>query len=68
MQLAFDAKERASYRLDRGDAYPHMKSWGRAFRQSQVEREELIMATYRRRMENDASFHEKVMAALGMAP
>lgn len=68
MQIAFDAKERASYRLERGDAYPHMKSWGRAFRLSAIERDELIMATYRRKMEDDESFRETVLSALGVRP
>lgn len=66
LQIAFDAKERASYRLERGDGYPHMKSWGRAFRQSQVERDELLMSMYRRKMESDASFYGAVMSTLGV--
>lgn len=68
LQIAFDAKERAAYRLDRHDAYPHMKSWGRAFRQSAVERDELIMTMYRRKMEEDHDFRDKVLSALGMKP
>lgn len=66
LQAAFDAKERASYRLDRGDGFPHMKSWGRAFRLSQVEREEVLLSLYRRKMESDAAFFEKAMASIGL--
>jgi hypothetical protein len=65
LQIAFDVKERVGYKMERGDAYPHMKSWGRGFRQMAVERDEMILAVYRRKMENDAAFYEKVMAAFG---
>jgi hypothetical protein len=68
LQIAFDAKERASYRMERGQAYPHMKSWGHAFRQSAVERDEQIMLLYRRKMEDDQLFREKVLGVMGVTP
>lgn len=67
LQIAFDAKERAGYQMREGRAYPHMKSWGHAFRQAAVERDELIMIAYRQKMQDDQSFREKVLAALGVA-
>lgn len=66
LQIALDAKERASYDLREGRAYPHMKSWGYAFRSSVVERDHLLLMTYRQKMQEDASFREKMLAALGV--
>jgi hypothetical protein len=66
LQIAFDAKERAQYDLREGRAYPHMKSWGHAFRSSAVERDHLILMTYRQKMQEDSDFREKVLAALGV--
>jgi len=66
LQIALDAKERAAHDLHQGRAYPHMKSWGHAFRSSVVERDHLLLMTYRQKMQEDASFREKMLAALGV--
>jgi hypothetical protein len=67
-QIALDAKERATQDMHHGRAYPHMKSWGHGFRSSVVERDHLLLMTYRQKMQEDASFREKIFAALGVKP
>lgn len=66
LQIALDAKERASHDLQHGRAYPHMKSWGHAFRSSAVERDHLVLMAYRQKMQEDADFRERVLAAFGV--
>lgn len=64
LQIALDAKERAVHDLQHGLAYPHMKSWGHGFRSSVVEKDHVLLLTYRQKMQEDASFRERIFAAL----
>jgi len=66
LQIALDAKEASAREVQAGHAYPHMKSWGHAFRSMVVERDHLVLMTYRQKMQEDADFRAKVLAALGV--
>jgi hypothetical protein len=66
LQMSLDAKERANHDMRAGTPYPHMKSWGHAFRSSVVERDHQILLVYRQKMQEDSEFREKVFMALGV--
>jgi hypothetical protein len=66
LQMALDARESTNHDMANGNAYPHMKSWGRGFRTSVVELDNLILMMYRQKMREDADFRERVLAAFGV--
>lgn len=66
-QLAFDARRAARYEAAQGTGrYAHFKSWGPAFREAVIAREELSLEMLRRKMEAEEGFAEKVLTALGV--
>ncbi len=60
--IAFEVKSAArEYERNR---YDHMKSWGRGFRQSVIEREIMAERLFRSKCERDEAFVTKVFGAL----
>lgn len=67
VQMAFDARRAARYEAGQNiGRYAHFKSWGPAFRESVIAREELAIEILRRKMEVEDGFAEKVFTALGV--
>jgi hypothetical protein len=66
IQLAMDAKRDARHRLHEGE-YAHMKSWGRGFRLSVIEREQQVLRIVEHKMQRDTDFAAKIFRALGGA-
>ena len=57
LEAAIEAKSRAHY-----GEYAHMKSWGRAFRLSVIEREAMAHSLLRQKMDRDEIFAAKVIS------
>lgn len=66
IRMAFDARRGAEHSVNAGQAYPHMKSWGRAFRISAVQRDHYLMEMYQHKMSHDEMFRKAAMAAFGV--
>lgn len=67
LQLAFEIKERSESReAYHGVPYPHMKSWGRGFRNMVAEHDAYILALYKHKMRRDEAFRARVISALGL--
>lgn len=66
LQISMDARERTMSEMAHSTPYPHMKSWGRGFRMMVSDKDNRILMMYRQKMHEDASFREKVLAALGV--
>ena len=64
MQIAFDARRAARY--EQNGRYAHFKSWGPAFREAVIAREELAMQLMQRKCEAEAGFYGKVVKAFGI--
>ena len=67
LQIALDARERVHHDMAHSKPYPHMRSWGHGFRRMVAERDAAILMTYRQKMQEDAEFRDRVLAALGLA-
>jgi len=66
LRMSLDAGRRAEHEVNSGQGYPHMKSWGRAFRMSAVQRDHYLMELYQHKMARDEKFRNTVLAALGV--
>jgi hypothetical protein len=66
LQIAMDTKRDARHRLHEGE-YAHMKSWGRGFRLSVIEREQQALRIVEHKMQRDTDFAAKIFRALGGA-
>lgn len=66
LQMSIDARRAARYEAGQNiGRYAHFKSWGPAFREAVIAREELAVELLRRKMERDESFAERALAAFG---
>lgn len=63
-ETSLHARRAGRERVASGDAYPHMKSWGRGFRTIITEQDERIHALFIRRMERDSDFASKMLERL----
>lgn len=66
LQIMLEAKERTVHEMTMGKPYPHMKSWGHAFRSMAAERDNVIRMAYRQRMGDDYDFRERAFQMLGI--
>jgi hypothetical protein len=66
LRMSLDASRRAEHEVNSGQGYPHMKSWGRAFRMSAVQRDHYLIEMYQHKMSRDEKFRNAVLTALGV--
>lgn len=58
MEIHLEANGRANYEAASGKLYPHMKSWGHAYRVAMREREIIIERTFQENAQRDKKFFE----------
>ena len=64
MQITLEARRAA--RHEANTRYAHFKSWGPAFRESVIVREEVAMLLIERQCQQDDGFFDKVVTLLGV--